>query len=161
MGLWSCRRVWFCAPNQPYVYLFFVLSGSCCQLASCFLPAPAGFALSTLFYSALILFATSAFCLRSPKRLTVLSLRVFAPSACTWVAHIRTLIGFTSLCPVVPDPSGIGEFLFWDITSNICSCGSHNQKMFQPSCGSDGGDASKALVAEALFLSLLGKIRFG
>ena len=33
--------------------------------------------------------------------------------------------------------------------------------MFQPSCGSDGGDASKALVAEALFLSLLGKIRFG
>ena len=35
------------------------------------------------------------------------------------------------------------------------------KKMFQPSCGSDGGDASKALVAEALFLSLLGKIRFG
>ena len=127
MGLWSCRRVWFCAPNQPYLYLFFVLSGSCCQLASCFLPAPAGFALSTLFYSALILFATSAFCLRSPKRLTVLSLRVFAPSACTWVAHIRTLIGLASLCLVVPDPGGKREFLFWDFTSNLCSCGSHAQ----------------------------------
>ena len=58
--------------------LWFLLS-----VASCVLPAPAGFALSTLFYSALILLATSAFCLRSPKRLTVLSLRVFAPSACT------------------------------------------------------------------------------
>ena len=33
--------------------------------------------------------------------------------------------------------------------------------MFQPSCGSDGGDASKALVAEAMFLYMIGTLRFG
>ena len=50
----------------------FLLSPCTCRL--CFVYA---------LLLALILFATSAFCLRSPKRLTVLSLRVFAPSACT------------------------------------------------------------------------------
>ena len=33
--------------------------------------------------------------------------------------------------------------------------------MFRPSCGSDGGDASNALVAEALVLALPGEFRFG
>ena len=62
---------------------------------------------------------------------------------------------------MVPDPGGKGEFLSEISQATSAVVGRMLKIMFQPSCGSDGGDASKALVAEALFLSLLGKIRFG
>ena len=65
------------------------------------------------------------------------------------------------MCLVVPDPGGKGEFLSEISQATSAVVGRMLKIMFQPSCGSDGGDASKALVAEALFLSLLGTLRFG